>query len=123
MNKTCNHCGNTTCNKDCSANERELKDSAKSIKSCSLNSKEQLDRFAVIKRDLFSKSIRIKKLKDGIVFTFQESDVFTKSLLEFIEFERGCCKDFTFALHFEPRNGPVRLRMTGSSEIKEMFKE
>ncbi len=122
MEAKCNHCGNTTCDINCSASGKELKDSIKSISSCSLDSEAQSKRFIEIKKEIFSKSIRNKELKDGMEFTFQEPKEFNQTLLEFIEFERGCCKDFTFALHFEPRNGAVTLRMTGSSEIKEMIK-
>lgn len=119
---TCSHCGNTSCDANCSANKTQLRDSIGAISSCSLNPEVQSTRFVEIKKEIFSKSIHNKELKDGMEFTFQEPKEFNNTLLEFIEFERGCCKDFTFSLHFEPRNGPVTLRMTGSEEITKILK-
>jgi|GEM_PF-3827728 len=118
METTCTHCGNSTCDINCSAKGHN--DSIKPLEGCSLNYTEQDERLKDIRKKIFSKSINNKELKNGIELTFQEPMEFNDTLIEFIKFERGCCKDISFDLHFEPQDGPIVLTMSGSSDIKKM---
>ena len=47
---------------------------------------------------------------------------YTGSTVEFINFERKCCPGITYSLMFEPEEGPIHLRIGGSTEIKGMLK-
>ncbi len=44
-------------------------------------------------------------------------------LLDFIAAERRCRPLFTFELAFEPNDGPLRMRLRGSAEIKEFIRD
>lgn len=118
MEITCSQCGNSTCDINCSAKGHN--DSTKTLDGCSLNSSQQNERLEEIRKEIFSKSIKSKEIKNGMEFTFQEPLEFADTLIEFIKFERGCCKDILFDLYFEPKNGPIILTMTESSDIKKM---
>jgi hypothetical protein len=48
---------------------------------------------------------------DGVELAFALSDETARSLLEFISFERACCKTFTYELAFAPPHDSVILRM------------
>ena len=68
------------------------------------------------------KIVRTEELETGYDMIFQEPIEYSKELLEFINFERGCCSGFSFALIFEPDNKATHLQMYGSKEIKEELK-
>lgn len=69
------------------------------------------------------KIAKVEELETGYDLTFQESIEYSQELLEFINFERKCCSNFSFALIFEPNNRATHLQMYGSKEIKEELKD
>ncbi len=48
---------------------------------------------------------------DGVELAFAFSDETARTLLEFISFERVCCKSFSYELLFPPPHDSVILRM------------
>ena len=68
--------------------------------------------------DLFSSHTEIRELDDGYAFQFPGDADWAAKLLDFINAERECCQFFTFDLSFEPNQGPIWLRVRGSTEIK-----
>lgn len=56
-----------------------------------------------------------------LVFNKPDSTL-NKELFEFIHFEQLCCPWLKFQVSFEPRNGPVSLKLGDSAETKEMAK-
>jgi hypothetical protein len=83
-----------------------------------------LDRKALLsgRYGLFSKVKEVVELKDGYDFVFAESKEFSVQLLEFINFERACCSNFSFALEFEPYGKATHLKIYGSKAIKQELK-
>ena len=53
---------------------------------------------------------------DGVELQWEFSEETASSLLDFILFERTCCKTFTYELSFAPPHNRVTLRMKASAE-------
>jgi hypothetical protein len=53
---------------------------------------------------------------DGVEMEWDFSEDATRSLLDFIFFERSCCATFTYELRFAPPHDRVTLRMRASAE-------
>ena len=53
---------------------------------------------------------------DGLELEWEFSEEAARSLLDFILFERTCCKTFTYELGFAPPQTRVTLRMRASAE-------
>ena len=70
-------------------------------------------------RALFQEVEQVRELADGYAFRFAGSDSAASRLLEFTLVERRCCPFFTFELAFEPNEGPIWLRLRGSTNIKD----
>jgi len=58
-------------------------------------------------KDLFKHVQQVDELADGYALRFPGGDTWANTLVQFITFERGCCPFFTFALVFEPKQGPI----------------
>lgn len=70
-------------------------------------------------RTLFLEVEQVRELADGYAFRFAGSEAAAARLLEFTLAERRCCPFFTFDLEFEPNEGPIWLRLRGSTDIKD----
>jgi hypothetical protein len=53
---------------------------------------------------------------DGVELEWEFSEQAARSLLDFVLFERTCCKTFTYELGFAPPQTRVTLRMRASAE-------
>ena len=53
---------------------------------------------------------------DGVEMEWTFSEETARSLLDFILFERTCCRSFTYELRFPPPHTSVTLRLRASSE-------
>jgi hypothetical protein len=53
---------------------------------------------------------------DGVELEWQFSDETARGLLDFILFERTCCKSFGYELGFLPPHNTVRLRLKARAE-------
>ncbi|MBK9191287.1 MAG: hypothetical protein IPM77_07105 [Crocinitomicaceae bacterium] len=119
---TCGGCGENSCTKSCSTNPTNSDSSLKSaIPSCSLSEPELQSRKLELQQGIFSRPHTVKN-ETGYQFTFKESKEFSNELLEFINFERGCCSSFSYGLIFEPNNAATHLQIYGSKEIKTELK-
>src|SRR5207248_11700812 len=72
---------------------------------------------------LFKGVQQVDELIDGYALRFPGSDTWADQLLRFITFERGCCPFFTFALVFEPQQGPIWLHLRGTEGVKAIIEE
>ncbi len=86
--------------------------------ACSLSASEQITRGEELV-DLFKHVQQMNELPDGYAFRFLGSDLWANRLLEFINYERNCCPFFTFALIFEPKQGPIWLHVRGPEGVKD----
>ena len=60
-----------------------------------------------------------RELPDGYALRFPADEAWAARLLAFIAGERACCPFFTFALVFEPGQGPLWLHLRGPAGTKE----
>jgi hypothetical protein len=61
-----------------------------------------------------------RELKNGYAFRLPAEELVATS--QWISYERHCCPFFTFELEIPKDSGPVWLRITGESGIKEFIK-
>jgi hypothetical protein len=87
--------------------------------ACSLTADEQARRGGEI-ATLFEERQEVRELPDGYALRFAGDDAQAARLLAFIAGERACCPFFTFALVFEPAQGPVWLQLRGPDGTKEV---
>ena len=53
---------------------------------------------------------------DGVELEWEFSEEIARTLLDFVLFERTCCKSFSYELGFAPPQTQVTLRMRASAE-------
>ncbi|MFN6946394.1 MAG: hypothetical protein ACK4ND_15710 [Cytophagaceae bacterium] len=128
-NATCPKCGKNSCDTKCSASTSTdtTSEGAKlkaMVPSCNLSESQMVSRKAELtsKYGMFLKVKEVIELKDGYDFVFTEPKEFSQQLLDFINFERNCCSNFSFALEFEPNEKATHLKIYGSKAIKTELK-
>jgi hypothetical protein len=87
--------------------------------ACSLTADEQARRGGEI-ATLFAERQEVRELPDGYALRFAGDDAHAARLLALITEERACCPFFTFALIFEPAQGPIWLHLRGPDGTKEV---
>jgi hypothetical protein len=71
--------------------------------------------------NLYRAATQVRELSDGYAFRFPGGDDWAARLLDYIVFERRCCRFFAFELAFEPDQGAIWLRVRGPEGVKELF--
>jgi hypothetical protein len=87
--------------------------------ACSLTAGERALRSDEI-TTLFRGRQEARELPDGYALRFAGDDAWATRLLAFITGERACCPFFTFALVFEPGQGPIWLHLRGPAGTKDV---
>jgi hypothetical protein len=82
---------------------------------CTLPEEKRPQRRLEIQTLLESRSA-LTRHPDGVELEWVFSEQTAHSLLDFILFERTCCKTFTYELRFAPPHDRVTLRLRASSE-------
>ncbi|MGH2479180.1 MAG: hypothetical protein ACRDHW_05960 [Ktedonobacteraceae bacterium] len=90
--------------------------------ACTLSGSEQVTRKDEV-NDLFKHVQQVNELADGYAFRFPGSDTWANTLIQFTTVERECCPFFTFALIFEPKQGPIWLHLRGPEGVKAIIEE
>ena len=85
--------------------------------ACTLSESALVTREQEVK-GLFKQVQQVNELADGYALRFPGDDTWANQLMQFIAFERACCPFFTFALVFEPRQGPIWLHLSGPEGVK-----
>lgn len=67
------------------------------------------------------RALGIDELKTGYAIRFPLEDSLFLDLAEFVTYERHCCPFHHFSLELEPDAEEVRLRLTGSGDVKEFL--
>src|SRR5689334_3270811 len=88
--------------------------------ACSLSAEERTQRGGVT-RDLLGLAEEVRELADGYAFRFPGGEDWAVRLLDYVVFERRCCRFFTFALVFEPNQGAIWLHLRGPEGVKALF--
>src|SRR5437764_11842612 len=89
--------------------------------ACTLPEGEKADRRDQIGTNITGAVESITELDDGYEFHFSGGEDVMKSLFQFVEQERQCCRFLTFELIFEPDEGPIALRLRGPEGAKEFI--
>jgi len=87
---------------------------------CTLSAAERTQRAAVVS-DLLGEAEQTSELSDGYAYRFPGSADWAARLLDYVVFERQCCRFFTFELAFEPNQGPIWLRLRGPEGVKQLI--
>jgi hypothetical protein len=90
--------------------------------ACTLSADQLPQRRQVIQQ-LFRRLRETRELDQGFEFIFPGEEPLISDLMEFVRFERNCCRFLSFELRFEPQKGPVHLRILGSPEAKPIIHE
>lgn len=90
---------------------------------CSLSPDQLAHRREHVIRELFQKTLERKELVDGFEFVFPSSEAVLAEVVEFIAFERKCCQFLSFELAFEPKEGPIHLRLLGCQDAKDVVRQ
>jgi hypothetical protein len=67
-------------------------------------------------QELFKGRTAVTRHVDGVELQWTFSEETARTLLEFVFFERVCCKTFTYELSFPPPHDRVTLRMRAPIE-------
>lgn len=84
---------------------------------------DERERHSEVATDLFESIQSAQELKDGYAFRIPDDRNAIANAGEFIAREQLCCPFFTFDLEVNPNDGPVRLKLTGDSEVKNYIEE
>jgi hypothetical protein len=90
---------------------------------CLLSERDYAIRSEELAGGLFAMVDEVVELPDGYAYRFSGAESPLESLLEFIAAERRCCPFLSFEIAFEPRQGPLWLRMRGSPRVKSFIAE
>ena len=82
---------------------------------CALPEGERAQRRVEI-QSLLHNRMAFTRHPDGVELTWEFSEEITRTLLDFVLFERTCCKSFSYELGFAPPQTQVTLRMRASAE-------
>ncbi len=67
-------------------------------------------------QELFTRRTAVTRHADGVELQWTFSEETARGLLEFVFFERVCCKTFTYELGFPPPHDQITLRMRAPAE-------
>lgn len=87
--------------------------------ACTLNGVEFAEREQMLQTELVGLVERVEELADGVrLWVSAES---TPKILDFINFERNCCRFFEFDWRFSADNGPIWLDIRGPVGTKQFL--
>lgn len=78
---------------------------------------------AELLRRLGAKVLEMRELADGYAYRLAPEAGTFAELAEWIGLERACCPFLRFTIEVEPGGGPLWLRLTGGSGVKEFVAE
>ncbi|MCP9755963.1 hypothetical protein EGI26_12440 [Lacihabitans sp. CCS-44] len=93
-----------------------------STMACKLTSAEFRERKETVIANLKKEIVEKKELKNGIKYTFKDSDETISMLTDFIKTERQCCDFFNFDISVSAEKKYVYLALTGPKGVKDFIK-
>ncbi len=66
---------------------------------------------------LFDQAESIQARNDGVLFTFQNTEIIAHALMDFIRFEQQCCKTITYELRAEPPHTELALQLRAPADL------
>jgi hypothetical protein len=82
---------------------------------------EERARYIALSRKLMSTREESRELDNGYAFKLTRQKISLTEIAEWISFERRCCPFFNLLIEAEPNDGPIWLRMTGATGIKQFI--
>jgi hypothetical protein len=82
---------------------------------CTLSEGELAERRLAI-QELFKGRTAVTRHPDGVELEWTFSEETARILLEFVFFERVCCKTFSYELRFPPPHDRIALRMRAPAD-------
>lgn len=89
--------------------------------ACELSDEEQIERRERLSATVFERIEDIEEHETGYSVTFPGTAGALNEVLSFIATERECCPFLRFELDVAPNDGPITLRMTGPSDVKDLI--
>jgi hypothetical protein len=89
--------------------------------ACTLPEDRRSERQEEIDHDISGGILERIELADGFEFRFAGDEEWLVRLMQFVKFERRCCRFLTFEIVSEPDEGPMRLRLRGPEGTKEFI--
>ena len=90
--------------------------------ACRLSNAEFRERGATLLAQFRSLVIAAEKLPDGYAFRIRGDRGSIAAVAELIAAERECCRFLAFEMTAEPNMGPVIVRVTGPSGVRELLR-
>jgi hypothetical protein len=90
---------------------------------CTLSADQLAQRREHVIKELFQKTLERRELQDGFEFVFPSSEAVLAEVVEFVAFERKCCRFLSFEVAFEPGEGPIHLRLLGCEDAKDVIRQ
>ncbi|MDP1817782.1 MAG: hypothetical protein Q8K92_25215 [Leadbetterella sp.] len=104
------------------AQKKEACCTENSTMACKLTSAEFRERKETVIANLKKEIVEKKELKNGIKYTFKDSDETINMLTDFIKTERQCCDFFNFEVSVSAEKKYVYLALTGPKGVKDFIK-
>jgi hypothetical protein len=82
---------------------------------------EERARHDALSRKLMSAREERRELANGYAFKLASQKIALTEVAEWIAFELRCCPFFNLQIEAEPNDGPIWLRMTGATGIKQFI--
>jgi hypothetical protein len=70
---------------------------------------------------VFGRAQALHALSDGFALEFSNEHGIVATLGELVEYDRRCCPFIRHTLVHEPWDGPIRLELTGTPEVREFI--
>jgi hypothetical protein len=114
---------NLTCFQEVSASPKGDKAGVNSeILLCKFIGVELAEKKELVKKEIFSQVKEVEETDDGYIFSFVYSgDLYLKTT-DYIIVEKDCCPFFNFDFSIPTKSKNFTLKISGSSEAKEMIK-
>ncbi len=67
---------------------------------------------------IFASVQEVRELSTGYALHLPNETGLLQTVMAFISYERLCCPFFHFGLEIEPQQGPIWLRLSGTTDVK-----
>jgi hypothetical protein len=84
--------------------------------------REERTAYGALSRKLFGASEEKRELDNGYAYRLAAQKISISEIAQWITFERRCCPFFNLQIEAEPSDGPLWLRITGPTGVKEFIK-
>jgi hypothetical protein len=84
--------------------------------------KEERARYDVLRRKLEQAVERAEELENGYAFRLRDASISLEEVAQLVEYEQKCCSFFGLGVEAAPQKGPITLRVTGETGVKDFIR-